>query len=401
MQSYWGLFGGVNVPMPDWVYFALNALAVLSAVGLVIHLARKFRADRFSLPAWLPTLLAIGWVAAVVLSLIRWATVTWSSQGRLVFGAISAISTLFVLGLATLVPRRGQAYFFGALGLCLFGLSAFAPFAWIASRYALPPAVTQAQLDGFFDVEDPHAPAAGLLASATTRSLYDLDRFNRTRRASPADPVQWLPVYVAALARETHAAEPPPPGGLKIQITFTYSDGFGREIQKKVQAEPGPLVPCGPVADPRWVGSGWTIYNNKGKPVRQYEPFFSQLAGQRHRYEFGVLAGVSATLFYDPLERVVAILHPNHTYEKFVFDAWQQASYDVNDTVLHPDGTTDPRLDPDVGGFFAQLPEPAYVPTWYEQRLGLPANDPERVAAEKTAPPRGGSAEAESESRST
>ena len=28
----------------------------------------------------------------------------------------------------------------------------------------------------------------------------------------------------------------------KIQISFSYSDGFGREIQKKIQAEPG-LVP--------------------------------------------------------------------------------------------------------------------------------------------------------------
>ena len=35
---------------------------------------------------------------------------------------------------------------------------------------------------------------------------------------------------------------------------------------------------------PRWVGSGWTIFNNKGKPVRQYEPFFSDT----HRFEFDV-----------------------------------------------------------------------------------------------------------------
>ena len=46
-----------------------------------------------------------------------------------------------------------------------------------------------------------------------------------------------------------------------------------------MQAEPGPVV------NPRWVGSGWTIYNNKGKPVRQYEPFFSQLP-QGHQFEF-------------------------------------------------------------------------------------------------------------------
>ena len=35
-----------------------------------------------------------------------------------------------------------------------------------------------------------------------------------------------------------------------------------------------------------------------------------------------------------PLERVVATLHPNHTWEKVVFDPWRQESWDVNDTVL-------------------------------------------------------------------
>ena len=49
-------------------------------------------------------------------------------------------------------------------------------------------------------------------------------------------------------------------------------------------------------------------------------------------------------LFYDPLDRVVAILHPNHTYEKVCFDPWQQTTHDVNDTVL-----TDPRQHPVPG----------------------------------------------------
>ena len=82
----------------------------------------------------------------------------------------------------------------------------------------------------------------------------------------------------------------------------------------------------------RWVGTGRTVFNNKGKPVRQYEPFFSAT----HLYESEsemTDTGVSPVLFYDPVERVVATLHPNHTYEKVVFDPWQQTTYDVNDTV--------------------------------------------------------------------
>ncbi len=82
------------------------------------------------------------------------------------------------------------------------------------------------------------------------------------------------------MVRETHFADRVygKPTDSKIQHSFSYSDGFGREIQKKIQAERGPLDldnPSSPIADPRWVGTGWTIFNNKGKPVRQYEPFFS------------------------------------------------------------------------------------------------------------------------------
>ena len=34
---------------------------------------------------------------------------------------------------------------------------------------------------------------------------------------------------------------------------------------------------------------------------------------------------------------VVATLHPNHTWEKVVFDPWQQTTYDPNDTVTDSD----------------------------------------------------------------
>jgi RHS repeat-associated protein len=236
--------------------------------------------------------------------------------------------------------------------------------------------LSQAQIDEFFDLADPHAPAPALLKAATTRIIYDLDRFQRTRQAHPEDPTQWLPACAATLARETHAGDPLPPQGLKIQLSFAYSDGFGREIQKKIQAEPGPLVAGGPDVDPRWVGSGWTIFNNKGKPVRQYEPFFSDT----HHFEFGVQVGVSPILFYDPVERAVATLHPNHTWEKVVFDPWQQTIYDVSDTVL-----AEPKSDADVGDFLRRLPDADYLPTWHAQRQGGALGPQEQVAAGKAA----------------
>ncbi len=145
----------------------------------------------------------------------------------------------------------------------------------------------QRQIDRLHDAADPHVPGLPLLANATTRIVYDLDRFRRSRLADQEDPVHLQPAYAATIARETHASEPMPAGSLRTQIGFSYSDGFGREIQRKIQAEPGPVEGLEDTVDPRWVGSGWTIFNNKGKPVRQYEPFFSRLAARRHQFEFG------------------------------------------------------------------------------------------------------------------
>jgi len=251
--------------------------------------------------------------------------------------------------------------------------------------------LTQAQLDGFFDAADTHATAAVILKDATTRIVYDLDRFRRTRLAHPDDPAKWQPACAATLARETHVRSPLPTQGLKIQLSFSYSDGFGREIQKKIQAEPGPLDvndPQAPIVNPRWVCSGWTIFNNKGKPVRQYEPFFSVI----HHFEFGVTVGVSPVLFYDPAERVIATLHPNHTYEKVVFDPWQQTTYDVNDTCAARNAQTgDPRTDPDIGGYIAEyfkaLPIDPANPwqAWHVQRIGGALGADERNAALRAA----------------
>ncbi|MDN3514332.1 MAG: hypothetical protein NG747_08030 [Candidatus Brocadia sp.] len=254
--------------------------------------------------------------------------------------------------------------------------------------------LTQAQLEAFFDAANPHAIAPGLLRDATTRIVYDLDRFRRTRQTNPNDPTKWQPACAATLARETHVSSPLLPQGLKIQLSFSYSDGFGREIQKKIQAEPGPLVEGGQIINPRWVGSGWTIFNNKGKPVRQYEPFFSkrqQPGGtlfSDHRFEFGVTVGVSPVLFYDPAERVIATLHPNRTYEKVLFDPWQQTTYDVNDTCAPRNQQTgDPRTDPDIQGYVAEYfkMQPASWQTWHAQRIGDALGVDEQNAAQRAA----------------
>lgn len=232
--------------------------------------------------------------------------------------------------------------------------------------------LTQLEIDQF--LADPKGPlAATLLRAATTRNVYDLAAFWRSQDAATA-----APVVAATLARETHTSEPPPADGLRIHASFSYWDGFGREIQKKTEAEAGPVCERDDndviILDaagqpqmtldersPRWVGSGWMVRNRKGKPVRQYEPFFTDT----HRFEFDSRIGVSALLFYDALDRVVATLHPNHAWEKVVFGAWRRESWDLCDTV----SIGDPGEDEHVGAFFSRLPRNDYIPTWFDVRV--------------------------------
>ena len=259
----------------------------------------------------------------------------------------------------------------------------------------------EANLPDAIVVEFLAAPLAApheILGRATSRQVYDLSAYKRTQDA--ADP---LPAVVHSLTREIHDTDLGPGERTRIQHSVSYSDGFGREIQKKGQAEPGPIPvldasggivlrpdgqpeTTGETVAPRWVVSGWTIFNNKGNPVRQYEPFFSET----HRFDARVEVGVSAILFYDPVGRVVATLHPNHTYEKVVFDAWRQAAYDANDTVAAQGVETgDPRTDPDIAGYvaayFEDLSETTNAPwqTWHQQREGGGLGPQEQVAAER------------------
>lgn len=118
------------------------------------------------------------------------------------------------------------------------------------------------------------------------------------------------------------------------------------------------------------------ILNNKGNPVRQFEPFFDT----SHDSVFDQKVGVSATLIYDPLDRVVATVNPNHTWNTSVFDNWTSTEYDANDTTL-----LDPKNDPDIGRFLRLLPDEEYLPTWYDARQSGQLGKDEELAARKAA----------------
>ncbi len=170
------------------------------------------------------------------------------------------------------------------------------------------------------------------LADPTTRIEYSILRWKSSKK----------PAFVHTLAREKHGAANP-----RWQDLYTYSDGSGHEVMRKVPTEPGPV----PVLDAhgrllrnpdgsfqmrhepnRWVGSGRTVFDNKGNPVKKYEPFFSATSEYEDEKEL-VEWGVTPILRYDPLGRLVRTDQPNGTQARVVFDSWRQETWDENDTV--------------------------------------------------------------------
>ncbi len=161
----------------------------------------------------------------------------------------------------------------------------------------------------------PASNAATLLGSATWRCVYDLS-------ASP--------VRVAMIGREIHDADVVSANPLIMR--FTYTDGFGRVAMNKVQAAPAEPTP----STARWIGSGKTVYNNKGKPVMQYEPYFSSTHAC-DLAEAAAAVGVTPRIHYDALGRVVRTDMPDGSFTSTVWDSWKQTVSDNNDNVSGSD----------------------------------------------------------------
>ncbi|BAU54872.1 SpvB/TcaC N-terminal domain-containing protein [Mucilaginibacter gotjawali] len=159
------------------------------------------------------------------------------------------------------------------------------------------------------------------------------------------------------------------------QTSYSYSDGSGHEVLKKVQAAPGKapqrdaqgklvLDGNGNVAqmnttpDLRWIGNGRTIVNNKGKAVKQYAPFFDSSPEYTKESEL-VEIGFTKLMYYDALGRLIRAENPDGTFSKVEFDAWMQQTWDENDTVIDSQ--------------------------WYADRINGGITEADQEAAQKTA----------------
>ncbi|MFQ8433765.1 SpvB/TcaC N-terminal domain-containing protein [Amaricoccus sp. W119] len=167
------------------------------------------------------------------------------------------------------------------------------------------------------------------LGQATSRFVYHLGQV-----VDATGTVAWevRPPAACAIQRERHVAQLAGQR-TKIQVSIEYSDGGGNVLMKKAQAEPDPeSSPPNPPL--RWIASAKTIFNNKGNPVKQYEPYFSAAEHRFDKPEATSEVGVTPVMYYDSRGRLVRTEKPDGTFSRVEFSPWQVKTFDANDTAF-------------------------------------------------------------------
>ena len=184
-------------------------------------------------------------------------------------------------------------------------------------------------------------PSGHIRASARRLSAPQAESARQRLQAVIAT-VAREPVYAATLQADRYPGDPQQ----QIRIIVTCWDGFGRALQHKQKVEPGPAyqvlengalaldphaLPVSVYSETRWRVSERVEYNNKGLPVRLYQPYFAD----RHRYvdDAGFRTfGFYDQQFYDPLGRPTRTLLAKGFMRRHRYLAWYSIDEDENDT---------------------------------------------------------------------
>ncbi len=194
-----------------------------------------------------------------------------------------------------------------------------------------------------------------------TRLTYDFRAFADSKRR---DPRALQPIYVHTSRRVHHDTQtdvPPSERDETLEIR-EFSDGFARLLQSRAQAEDllfgdpvfGETVLPADQADeagtravvtgrqrapgdpPNVVVSGWQVYDNKGRVIEKFEPFYA--TGFDYLGPGDAQLGQKIALFLDPLGRVVRTVHPDGSEQRVVFG--------VPGTIAAPDYGSPDRFEP-------------------------------------------------------
>jgi RHS repeat-associated protein len=188
----------------------------------------------------------------------------------------------------------------------------------LLTHFDLPP-LTPVEMNAHF------TPVIG---NATTRFLYHFGEKVENGKTVWAS----RPAGVCMIVREQHVTQLAPRTNSRLQVAFECSDGHGSVLLKRSQAEPEA------VGRPlRWVVNGKTVLNNKGKAVKQYEPYFTTQSTCRAEGDAQEETGITPLLYYDAPGRLVRTEMPDGTFSRVEFSPWHVKTFDANDTAVESD----------------------------------------------------------------
>jgi RHS repeat-associated protein len=184
------------------------------------------------------------------------------------------------------------------------------------------------------------------------------------------------PISVRTFRRVHHVSETDVSDAARRDETIDvveYSDGFGRMLQTRSLAEddtvgdaifgggllaadqsvdPGDIVlrPRNAIAKQNVVVSGAQRYDNKGRVIEKFEPYFDLESGFEYRPPSEDRFGQKVTMFYDPVGRLIRTVNPDGSSQQVVHGVpgsirkphlltpdtfepspWEEYTYDEND----------------------------------------------------------------------
>ncbi len=164
-----------------------------------------------------------------------------------------------------------------------------------------------------------------------------------------------LPAHSATLTADAYPLKDSPSNAQQqIHLAVTYSDGFGRALQaamrvpaglawqRKFDGElitgPAEQPPALAQAETRWTVTGRIEYDNKGQPVRVYQPYF--MNDWRYVIDKALRAGGYAdTHYYDALGREIRVVTAQGAERRMSYFPWFTIAEDENDTGVIADST--------------------------------------------------------------
>lgn len=201
-----------------------------------------------------------------------------------------------------------------------------------------------------FITERGHIRAAG---HRWLKGNLDLPELPTAVREVVATAVK-MPVNSTVLVADRY----PNDAAQQVQVTVVYADGFGRQLQscRKVavgaawqRGNDGELVvdgndqPVEVTTDPRWAVTGRIEYDNKGQPVRSYQPYFiddwQYVADMAMRTN-----GYADTHYYDAIGREIQVVTALDYLRRQSYYPWFVVSEDENDTLDEVGASRQSRL---------------------------------------------------------